>query len=350
MLATEEVSKTSEEARKEKSAKLVWKSNFVTRSMTVTNDKIGSEKLIIETKNSKKVLKSNCVTRSMKVTDAEVGSRTHEDESDGRIFNARTEIEEALSEKSKKKKSSKSFEVRAILGEKIDFKLRASTATNDFIKSIPSFKVLKNDEVKNKVIKSFKIRANIATNKFVNSIPRFKALAKKNKSSSYSLRAKDAANNFFKFVPRLNSREVQENRVEEVNLNRSMFDLPHSVLLHGHDTSEKILKALLLFWENSGRGNYGNLSNALVNDLLNSEATSFSPKMNSLQNELKAEKLTINDQSNITKKFNQKLGNGKPLIACASCGERNYNNICKEVRIHEELEILKLSANQIEEL
>jgi hypothetical protein len=86
-----------------------------------------------------------------------------------------------------------------------------------------------------------------------------------------------------------------------------MFDVPHSVLLHGHDTSEKILKALLLFWENSGRGNYGNMSNALVNDLLNSEATSFTPKMNSLQEELKAEKLTSNDQSNIIKKFNQKL-------------------------------------------
>jgi hypothetical protein len=57
----------------------------------------------------------------------------------------------------------------------------------------------------------------------------------------------------------------------------------------------------------------------------------------------------MNDQSNIIKKFNQKLGNKRPLIACASCGERNYNNICKEVCIHKELEIFKLSANRIEE-
>ena len=115
--------KKSSDAPKEKSAKSVWKSNVVTRSMTVTNDKIGSEMLIIERKNSKKVLKYNCVTRSIKVTNAKLGCRTHEDE--------------ALSEKLKKKRSLKSFEVRAILDEKIDFKLRASTATNNLTTNQP---------------------------------------------------------------------------------------------------------------------------------------------------------------------------------------------------------------------
>jgi hypothetical protein len=57
----------------------------------------------------------------------------------------------------------------------------------------------------------------------------------------------------------LNLREEQENRVEEENLNRGMFDVTPSTLLHGHDTSKKVLKALVLFWENSGRGNSGNL-------------------------------------------------------------------------------------------
>jgi hypothetical protein len=47
-LTREEVLKKSDEGPKEKSAKSVWKSNFVTRSMTVTKDKIGSEMLIIE--------------------------------------------------------------------------------------------------------------------------------------------------------------------------------------------------------------------------------------------------------------------------------------------------------------
>jgi hypothetical protein len=97
-----------------------------------------------------------------------------------------------------------------------------------------------------------------------------------------------------KSVPKLNLQEELENRVNEENLNLGMIDVPPSALLLGHDTSKKILKALMLFWENSGRGNYGNLSNALVNDGLNSEATSFSSMMISLQKELKGRK--INNQ------------------------------------------------------
>jgi hypothetical protein len=77
-------------------------------------------------------LKSNSATRSIKVTKAKLGSRRHEGE--------------AFSEKSKKKTSLKSFEVRAILGEKKVCKLRASTATNNY-QSIPSFKVSKDNEV-----------------------------------------------------------------------------------------------------------------------------------------------------------------------------------------------------------
>jgi tRNA pseudouridine-54 N-methylase len=47
--------------------------------------------------------------------------------------------------------------------------------------------------------------------------------------------------------------------------------------------------------------------------------------------------------------INKKLRNKRPLKACASCRERNNNNVCEEVRIHEELIILKLSGSQIEE-
>jgi hypothetical protein len=44
----EGLKKKSAEGPKEKSAKSVWKSNFVTRSMTVTKDKVDSEMVIIE--------------------------------------------------------------------------------------------------------------------------------------------------------------------------------------------------------------------------------------------------------------------------------------------------------------
>jgi hypothetical protein len=117
MLTREEVLKKSAEGRKEKSVKSVWKSSFVTRSMTVTKDKIGSEMHIIERSNSEKFLKTNSATRSTKVSEAKLGSRRHEDE--------------AFSEKSKNKTSLNSLEVRSILGKKEGYKLRASTVYCD---------------------------------------------------------------------------------------------------------------------------------------------------------------------------------------------------------------------------
>jgi hypothetical protein len=88
---------------------------------------------IIEKSDSEKFLKANSATRSMNVSEAKLGSQRHEDE--------------PSSEKTKKKTSLKSSEVRSILGKKKDYKLRASTATKNFMKSIPSFKVLKNDSI-----------------------------------------------------------------------------------------------------------------------------------------------------------------------------------------------------------
>jgi hypothetical protein len=69
--------------------------------------------------------------------------------------------------------------------------------------------------------------------------------------------------------------------------------------------------------------------------------------LKSLHKELQDEKLTVVDQSYIIKKFNEKIGNKKPLLACASCGERNYANIYKEVRVVEDLQILRLSKIQM---
>jgi hypothetical protein len=71
----------------------------------------------------------------------------------------------------------KSSEVRSILGKKKDYKLRASTATKNFMKSIPSFKVLKNDSILGKK-KDYKLRASTATKFFLKSIPSFKILKK----------------------------------------------------------------------------------------------------------------------------------------------------------------------------
>jgi hypothetical protein len=86
--------------------------------MTVTKDKIGSEMHIIEKSDAEKFLKINSATRSMNVSEAKLGSQRHEDE--------------PSSEKTKKKTSLKSSEVRSILGKK-KTKLRASTATKNFM-------------------------------------------------------------------------------------------------------------------------------------------------------------------------------------------------------------------------
>jgi hypothetical protein len=75
--------------------------------MTVTKDKIGSEMHIIEKSDAEKFLKTNSATRSMNVSEAKLGSQRHEDE--------------PSSEKTKKKTSLKSSEVRSILGKKKDY-------------------------------------------------------------------------------------------------------------------------------------------------------------------------------------------------------------------------------------
>jgi hypothetical protein len=81
-----------------------------------------------------------------------------------------------------------------------------------------------------------------------------------------------------------------------------MYDVPPSNLLHGHDTSAHILKSIILFWESSGRGNYVNISNILINDDVKNEENSQSENVKCLQKEFKEVKLTMVEQSKIIKK------------------------------------------------
>jgi hypothetical protein len=76
---------------------------------------------------------------------------------------------------------------------------------------------------------------------------------------SLNLEAKAATKKFVKSISGENVRRDDENLI------RNMYDVPPSSLLHGHDTSAHI-KSIMLFWESSGRGNYANISNILIND------------------------------------------------------------------------------------
>ena len=42
--------------------------------------------------------------------------------------------------------------------------------------------------------------------------------------------------------------------------------VPTFLQLKGHDSHPEILKAVMLMWENSGRGNFEQMQNILIND------------------------------------------------------------------------------------
>lgn len=90
------------------------------------------------------------------------------------------------------------------------------------------------------------------------------------------LRSKIASNNFQKSLPVL--------RVNDNNpiLHRLMYEVPSAELLQGHDTSASIIKAVILFWENSGRGNFARLCNILINEETNNNACTYDLHLKSL--------------------------------------------------------------------
>jgi hypothetical protein len=217
-----------------------------------------------------------------------------------------------------------------------EFRIRAIAATKSLTRSIPRIYVRQNKGEKNleefesrNFIKSFKLRAMTATKKFTKAIPIFE-------HESFKLSATNAARNFVKLTPKViflgenskknralcKKRKIMKSlnmdakaatkkfvksitrknvRREDENLNRNMYDVPPPKLLLGHDTSAHILKSIMLFWESSGRGNYANISNILINEDVQNEENSQSVKC--IEKDLKEEKLTMIEQSKIIKKI-----------------------------------------------
>ena len=141
--------------------------------------------------------------------------------------------------------------------------------------------------------------------------------------------------------------DVDEDGEEE--LARTMIKVPNFLQLKGHDCHPEILKAVMLLWENSGRGNFEQMQNILINDYNKNNNDFIEKNINLVKKEILKEKLTFLDQNEIITKFVRRLTNKKKLITCASCGERTYNSWYKEVAIEEDLELLKLNKNQVED-
>ena len=132
-------------------------------------------------------------------------------------------------------------------------------------------------------------------------------------------------------------------------LSKNMYNVPTSSQLKGHDTNPEILKAVMLLWENSGRGKFAKLNNILINDNKGNDEELLAKNIDEIKTELSKETLTTAKMEIILKNFLKKMCNKKKLLTCASCGERSFHSFYKEVSVEDDLEILKLNNSQIED-
>ena len=231
------------------------KRNCVTRSMKVqkwnefnNNEAEKNENqsnLKTENKSSKKnvftkvILKSNCVTRSM-----------NEKKSNVMIQN---DVKDDVI-----KEENRNFKSRA-LNATTNYLLRSENScpkyseftTNSDKKGRKYFK-------KKKEINSFKIRANIGTKLYFQCIPKIRIIEEGDII---------IGSNAKKLLSKVASKINKNNQM----LQRQMYSVPTAEVLQGHDTSEQILKSIMLFWANSGRGNFSRLSDVLITNDFNKE-------------------------------------------------------------------------------
>jgi hypothetical protein len=135
----------------------------------------------------------------------------------------------------------------------------------------------------------------------------------------------------------------------EEQLARSMMKVPTFQHLKGHDSHPEVLKAVMLLWENSGRGKFEQLKNILINDNKKNNIDFLEKNIHVIKNEILKEKLNLIEQNEIIAKFLKRLSNKKILITCVLCGERTYNSWYNVVSVEEDLSLLKLNDNQIKE-
>ncbi len=200
--------------------------------------------------------------------------------------------------------------------------------------------------------KGLKIHPNVNNNKKNNrcaNIFKMSALLKTKEHVRRQNNDREKINTVYDFNknPLLVTHNINEDGEEQ--LARSMMKVPTFQQLKGHDSNPEVLKAVMLLWENSGRGKFEQLKNILINDNNNNNIDFVEQNIHVIKNEILKEKLNVIEQSEIIAKFLKRLSNKKKLITCASCGERTYNSWYNEVSVEEDLSSLKLNDNQIEE-
>ena len=115
-------------------------------------------------------------------------------------------------------------------------------------------------------------------------------------------------------------------------LSLDMTDNPAPEQIQGFDTDPTILPAKMAFWYNTGRGKFRDLDRLpALRDLLDKEETpkevraAAQARVDAFVNEIKGEAVTSEDAANIVHSFNEKIGQLKPLLGCASCGVRSVS-------------------------
>ena len=85
--------------------------------------------------------------------------------------------------------------------------------------------------------------------------------------------------------------------------NSKMRRLPTCIELLGHDTDDNILKSRMLLWENSGRGNFSDLGNVLINNSIVVEGKNFKTMCSNVEKEIRNETLSKDDSARIINEF-----------------------------------------------
>jgi hypothetical protein len=115
-------------------------------------------------------------------------------------------------------------------------------------------------------------------------------------------------------------------------VHRDMTTIPTEEQLHGFDTSPTILKALLLFFENSGLAEYREVDSLTeVDDMAimhkpewtDADIVALPAEVRALVDKIKRNTVTPEDAKRLVTAFKGRFAESNAIVACAVCGERN---------------------------
>lgn len=179
-------------------------------------------------------------------------------------------------------------------------------------------------------------------------VAKLRQMANKRAKAAANKRAKAAKRKSNSVIKR-KARELEtiEKQIKALERNDLMFQhsdfdvlhdkqIPSPEQLQGFDTSPSISKALLLFWENSGRGNFQSSRHlqeleAIMKDPASMDAEKLEAQVAiaELAAEISKCKVVDEDTANCVKAFQSVVNNEASFEACSCCGERQFTQKTK---------------------